>query len=724
MPPAKRASESFPTQNKDQGKKQEMTADRAGRPPIPVEAEKEPQNYQYPEKQFHAHNITQIITPRGLRQLVVYFRCVQPPADAAPQAPPSTDSYVHTAWGTYVPKKSTAFKYGYYWNKDDHPLTVELRAYRMGIPIHLAGLGKAGHFKECVNTLWGENNPQKQFLWNPWSDRMLEASLEHKYLSVAGCANAGKSDFYAVYALVNWLADPIHTMVLITSTSLKESRGRIWGAVEEYFNSAQKMMGGALPAKLVSSVGIIKMEDPTGEYKTSDRSGIHLIAGEKKKEKESIGKLIGLKNQRVFLIADELPELSPALIAAAVSNLDANPEFQMIGIGNPNSIYDPHGIFSRPKMGWKSVTPADDEWETELGYCIRFDAYKSPNVLAGRVIYKWLPTQAKIDSKKEDLGEDSLEFWRMWRGFWCPTGGTESVVAEADIVRFDCEQKVKRWKNNQFVWLSFLDPGYTNGGDRSVLYFAKFGVNEDTGLETLEFYGFKVLHENIMLKDVSRNYQIVHQFRDECVKRNIPPQHCGVDDTGAAAFGDIVHTEWSKQVIRVQFGGNATERTVSAHDKTRACDKYQNRVTEIWCSVREYMRSNQIRGLEPDLGVELTARKMVHKKSGPGLKQCVESKEIMRSRTGKSPDIADAALGILDIARCKFKFRAAARTAMAGATAKNFKAFQKKLGQMQHGSNLHRDYASDREQVPPGAKDSLKIALWALQRPVLHRGNE
>jgi hypothetical protein len=119
-----------------------------------------------------------------------------------------------------------------------------------------------------------------------------------------------------------------------------------------------------------------------------------------------------------------------------------------------------------------------DEWETEKGFCIRFDAYKSPNVLAGRTIYPWLPTQSKINEKKKDLGEDTLEFWRMWRGYWCPNGSTETVVSEADIIGFDCNQKVRRWSPHvPLIRLAFLDPGFTNGGDRSIAYFATLGMN-------------------------------------------------------------------------------------------------------------------------------------------------------------------------------------------------------------------------------------------------------
>lgn len=581
-------------------------------------------------------------------------------------------------------------QFGVFWSPSEHLVTRHLYCYAHGLTEEQGALGKDGHFWALADLFWGAANKIKQFIRTPWAEKMISAAHEHKYLAVAGCASAGKTDTYAVYALINWWANPVGTMVLVTSTSLKEARGRVWGSLEDYFNAAQKHFGDALPGKLVSSVGLIKLDDPN--LKTSERSGIRLVAGEKGKEKESIGKLIGLKNDRVFFIADELAELSPALLEAAFSNLDSNLVFQLVGISNPNSIYDPFGLFAKPKDGWKSITPASLEWTTEKGHCIRFDAYQSPNVLAGRTIYKWLPTQAKIDEKKNDLGEESLAFWRMWRGYFCPTGGTESVIAEADIVGFNCERPTITWKPHtlQFA-LSFLDPGFTNGGDRSIAYFAIFGLDSETEQPALLYGDYVPLFENTMNKSVSRNYQIVHAWRDECVKRGVTPDHSAVDDTGASSFGDIVHMEWSRLVTRINFGGKATKLQVSATEKTLACDKYANRVTEIWCSMREYMRGGQIRGICPDLGTELTARRMVSRKSGLDLKAQVEPKPVMRSRTGKSPDIADAALGILDFCRAKYKFQAMARVKLTSITNKDWKKFVKKNDlQSRHGQYLDR----------------------------------
>jgi hypothetical protein len=49
------------------------------------------------------------------------------------------------------------------------------------------------------------------------------------------CGSSGKSDFMAVWILLNWLAAPYHTLGLLTSTSIRDSKKRVWGAVARYW---------------------------------------------------------------------------------------------------------------------------------------------------------------------------------------------------------------------------------------------------------------------------------------------------------------------------------------------------------------------------------------------------------------------------------------------------------------------------------------------------------
>ena len=298
-------------------------------------------------------------------------------------------------------------RYGKWWppvgGKPAADIYIEFQAFRHNIKGPKAP-GKFQHFKNIVDAIWNNPASPKKFIWNPWSERMLRAACEHGYLGVAGSRSSGKSLTFAVWGVVNFLCAPSETKVIFTSTSLKDSRGRIWGDVEELWQAAAAVMGGEanMPGELVSSQGIIRFR---ANGQQSDKSGLSLIAGEKSKEKEAIGKLIGFKANRMFMIADELPELSESLIIAAESNLSANPEFQMVGLGNPNSYYDPFGMFCEPKDGWASVNDEQDEWATKRGLCLRFDGERSPNILAGRTIYPWMFTEEKLAEARENMGE-------------------------------------------------------------------------------------------------------------------------------------------------------------------------------------------------------------------------------------------------------------------------------------------------------------------------------
>ena len=552
---------------------------------------------------------------------------------------------IKTPDGRIVEITDQEFQYGRWWSKKIDQFNREIYSFRNPMPLEKGGELPEFHFKRIVSALWPEDGP-KPFVWHPWAERMLEASCRNKYLAVAGCASSGKTDYFAIWAIVNFIVAPYDTMVLVTSTTLKDSRKRIWGSIRDYWQAAP-----ALPGKLVDSMGLIRFEDGTGG--TSDKSGITLIAAEKKKEKEAVGKLIGFKNKRVIVIADEMPELSESILEASASNLSLNPEFQFIGIGNPASRFDAFGILAKPMNGWQSISPMEDEWQTERGLCIRFDGEKSPNVLTGKLIYPWIVTQAKLDEAKARFGENSLAYYRMFRGYWAPTGDEDNIYSEAEIVSSQADQPA--------IWLeeptrvAALDPAFTNGGDRSVLFFGNYGVSRE-GIPTLAFTHYELLQDDVTNKKQTRSEQIVRQFWDKCEQNGVLPEHAAFDASGAGGpFGDIVDMVWSRDVLRVQFGGKASDLPVSATDNTPSCDRYVNRVSELWFGAKELIRNGQLKGIDKELAKEMCARKYSTDK-GTALRMRVESKIDMKGRTGQSPDIADSAAILVELCRQRFGF--------------------------------------------------------------------
>lgn len=72
-------------------------------------------------------------------------------------------------------------------------------------------------------------------------------------------------------------------------------------------------------------------------------------------------------------------------------------------------------------------------------------------------------------------------------------------------------------------------------------------------------------------------------------------------------------------------------------------------VSELWYVGREFIRSGQLKGLQPDIVTEMVAR--TYEETGGVVR--VESKDDMKLRTKKSPDIADSLFLTLHIARMR-----------------------------------------------------------------------
>ena len=532
-------------------------------------------------------------------------------------------------------------KYGKSWPEGAGDLDIELLAFKTGLKPEDGGLGKAQHFKNVVNILWPYHKTKHKngFHWHPWAEWMIERACEETYLAISGPKSSAKTSTMAMWGLVNWLCAPHETLVLVTTTSVREARKRLWGSVRERY-----MQVPGLPGKLVDSMGKIVL-DISESNEASDRSSITLVPSSPDKEKEATAKLIGLKNKRVFLIIDEATDVTNSVFEA-INNLNSNPQFQCVALGNFNSQYDPFGVFSTPKDGWNSVNVDASEWETKTGKCIHLDGLKTPNIEHDD---KWpfLLTSKQVKYAMDNEGENSLSFWRFIRSFPAPVGSEEGIYSEADFRKYDVT-KEPRWSSPP-LYLAGFDPAFTNGGDRSVLAVLKYGQTEESG-PAVALHKFHNLREDVT-KAEPRNFQIAKEVMRVCQESGVPPERLAIDATGAGdPFCDILSEIWSNRILRIKFGEKASTLPVSVTNPIRGLDKYTNRVTELWFSGVEYMRSGQLRGIVPDLAKEMTGRKY---NTTSGGKVTVEPKREYKLRLGKSPDLADAFFLGLDLARQK-----------------------------------------------------------------------
>ena len=522
--------------------------------------------------------------------------------------------------------------------------TNTITALLYGLANHESNKAKEYYFWRLCDELWNHDElPEPLMVKHPWAESMIQAVIQNKYVSIGGAASSGKSHTMAAWGILNWLAAPRDTLVLLTSTTLREARKRIWGSVI----SLLTVLEGA-PFKIRDSIGNVAYVNENGTL--IEKAGLSLIAAERSKTREAVGKFIGIKQKNVILIADELSELSTAILQAGLSNLSKNPSFSLVGLSNPASRWDAFGEWSEPAKGWDSIDPNIEEtWKTKWGGLYkRYDGERSPNILAGETVYPWLPTEEKIEEDKALLGQESRGYYRMVRAVFFDSDETDGVYTDVELVKSGAMSTIE-WQGTPTP-IAGCDPAFTNGGDRTILYTGYVGYNI-SGQFVCQLGEAISLSDDATNKAVPRSYQIVQQIKDECKKRNITPSNLGIDSTGAGSpLADILAAEFGDDILRVSFGGKASDKRVSTNSKLIGNELYVNRVTELWFVGKEFCRTKQLFGITNELAQEVVGRKYDMVK-GSTLRMKLESKPEYKNRLGKSPDLADAAFICIDVAR-------------------------------------------------------------------------
>lgn len=513
----------------------------------------------------------------------------------------------------------------------DHPISpleAELYCFRTGRTPEQGGLGRFEHFKNAANMVW----PNLE--WNPWLETQIESLCEYDWVSWTGCAASGKTFGSALYALVWWLADPTNSTVILTSTTARMIRKRAWANIQTLWREAD----GRFPGNMVNSQMSLQA------MKGDSRSAIFGLAVLDGSTSKAVANIQGIHSPRVLSIVDEATD-TPAAAFEACSNLSKGCKtFQFLAIGNPHSILDEHGRFSEPVNGWGNVGIEDERWETKHGVCVKFDGLKSPNVVAGKTKYEYLITPEQVRQAKEFDGESSPRFWKFTRGHWPPEGIVRTVLSEAMCTKYRVQESHTFLSRSEMV--AGLDPAF--GGDRCVLRFAEYG-DLNSGMMGVDFGDVVVINLDSTSSEPI-HFQIARKVQTLCEEKGCPPENLAVDATGeGGGLCDILSKEWSSKIHRVEFGGKASELPVSPEDTRSSHDAYANRVTELWFSVREWVQRDQVRGLDAETLVEFCGRMFDDERR----KICVERKVDMKARTGRSPDLADAAALVIDLARTK-----------------------------------------------------------------------
>lgn len=559
-------------------------------------------------------------------------------------------------------------KYGLLWTPTTDALWLEMKMVQKGgrwknSAGEMVGMGLEYHFKAAIKLAW------PSVVFHKWTDLFIEHFLTKRTVVVIGPASSGKTAMAAFCVMMDYYCFPDVTTVICCSTTRERLEDRVWGELKKRHKSATAAYNWLSGNLIESRQRIITDSKDEASEGRDFRNGLVGVPCKKGESYVGLADFAGLKNQRVILLGDEL-SLLPRVFVDGISNLDKNPKFLCIGLGNPKDTTDALGVLAEPAAhlgGWDGgidQSPFTKSWETRRpqGVCIQLVGSDSPN-LDGKLGIPLL-TQEQIDRDVAFYGTDSLWYTMMNQGMMPRGQGSRRVLTRQMCEKFGARNE-PNWLNSNRTRIAFLDAAYRGvGGDRCVFGWLEYGdemppeadlpaalatalVNQPAPADSRR----KILHlQETMVVPITNDFkempedQIVAFVVAKCIELNIPPENfyfdSGMRTSLVQAFGRL----WSSTVNSIDCGGTPSERKVSYDIEVLAKDYYSKFITELWYTVRLVVEAGQFRGMTDDVMIEFSSREWTMVSAN---KIEVEPKAKMKAKIGRSPDLADAvAVGV------------------------------------------------------------------------------
>lgn len=565
-------------------------------------------------------------------------------------------------------------KYNLKWNPSIQPISMEMQMIQNGGRWRkqdgtYAGDGLVAHYINLIKLLW------PHIVWHKWLEMFVDAYFTFRTICAIGPASSGKTFSAALCSLVDYYCFPYSTTIVVCSTTRERLEDRIWGEIKSLHREAKENWR-FLPGNMIEGRQRLVTDSKTESIEGRDfRNGVVGVPCKRGADYVGLGDFIGIKNKRVRLIGDEL-HLLPRVFVDAISNLDKNPDFKAVGLGNPKETTDALGVLAEPSAdlgGWEGgidQTEKSKTWTTRRpdGLCIQFVGTESPN-LDGHLGIP-LITQSAIDRDIAFYGKDSLQFTMMNLGMMPRGQGSRRVITRQMCQKFGAMEE-PLWRDTNRIKIGFLDAAYRGvGGDRCVFGHIEFGVE---GAESVVELGEQVVQSIISqsasssqtktilalvelvivpIKVVDTIAKRVDEVEDQittfcmtqCQSRGIPPENFFYDSGMRTSLVSSMARLWSVLTNPIDCGGVPSERKVSEGIDVLCKDYYSKKITELWFSVRLAIEAEQFRGMTEDVMMEGCAREW---KMVGANKIEVETKEEMKAKTGRSPDLFDAlAVGV------------------------------------------------------------------------------
>ena len=536
------------------------------------------------------------------------------------------------------------------WKTHDRFL-IEAEMVRRDGLVNGIGNGKVWHFKKAMSALW------PHWDWHDWSNLLIDSFVQNAETGVMGPGSSGKTYCSGGFGLAMFYIWPKGTSIIMSSTTRTGLQLRIWGAIKELHNKA-KQRRLWLPGRIIESSYMLTGNGD--EEEAADfRDGIIGVACRVGGTFVGLSNYVGLKNDRVILIADEASLMARGFLDS-VANLRKNPEFKLIAMGNPKDRTDALGVVCEPHPsigGWEGLPYKEETrtWKTRAqnGIAIQLCGYDTPNAKYPRGLnpHRGLITPEQIEADLEYYGRDSLQFSMMNLGVMPKDGGTRRVITVSLCDQHRAFEEPVWFSQEKLTRVIGIDAAYSGvGGDRCVLTDLLFGPDRDGKMTLIAHAEAPTIVPVTATRSQQAEDQIVEFVRLYAEQRKIPPENVGFDSTGRGTLMSAFARLWSPVIVPIEFGGKPLDRPVRQGDPKTELEAYGKKVTALWYASRLVIESGQARNLPRNVAEEGAMREWGVNRDG---KVDVEPKDRTKERMGQSPDLWDSYVTAIEMARMR-----------------------------------------------------------------------
>lgn len=576
----------------------------------------------------------------------------------------------YTKWDAFVLPQLTENDYGIRWPRHTPQIVKELKCfhshrYRNSWEGTLPALH---HFLNICRLLLPHKidiykDVKKGRIWNNYFLDIAEELCMFKDSVLTGPASANKTYCASAFVFASWIASPKKTLAMVSTTSGSASERRVWGDMKDFHREAKFEECGMAPVGAVVDYLKAITFDPgkeLGGAKKNNRdmrSAIQVIPIATDQSGDSaLSTVQGSKNQSVIWLLDEMAHMMDG-VTRPNGNLRYNAHYQFIGIGNADDVTDPHGKECMPIGGIDSISKdTHRRWISATGKRVLFvsgeDSPNSHPYVNQKKIespadypYPYASNEFVARENAREYGNGDLaagmktvDYWKFSIGFWAPKGSTSSLYSKALFTEYGAD-KPHELLFDGVQELGAGDFAFSVGGDANTFAYGQLGYTNsgkkilNVCEETLRMYANAESKEEF-------SKAIGQEYAKEILNRRIQPRNFG-GDTGndsALTVNEISRILKTHDIVGISTTGNSNRP-----------EKYKNKVTELWFTARDLIKTGCVRGVSFTSYYFSQLIQRRYESLGKGY-YVIEKKRDMKKRIKRSPDDADAFIFLLYMA--------------------------------------------------------------------------